>query len=242
MKCCVFQPRLNSSTFLSMKISANHPLLVSAISHFLSFPATASMTWVGPTWNVSTAIPDNDDVGLTDTRNISPSGITGIESVTLTLNLTGGWNGDLFAYVVHGSGFSVLLNRPGRSVSNPDGSATVGMSIAFDDSAVSDIHTAIPMSGGSVTGTYQPDGRTTDPHFTLNTDARPAMLSAFTGLDPSGSWTLFIADQSPGAQSTLQSWSLTITGIPEPSTALLAALGCIPLMQRRRTHPLNRFA
>jgi subtilisin-like proprotein convertase family protein len=217
-----------------MKISAKHRSLVSAISILISFPAAASMTWVGPTWNVSTAIPDNDDVGLTDIRSISPAGITVIDSVTLTLNLTGGWNGDLYAYVVHGSGFSVLLNRAGRSVSHPDGSATVGMSITFDDSAVTDIHTAIPMSGGSVTGIYQPDGRTTDPYFTLNTAPRPAVLSTFTGLDPAGSWTLFIADQSPGAQSTLQSWSLTIQGIPEPSALLMAMLGCLPLLMRNR--------
>ena len=88
---------------------------------------------------------------------------------------------------MHGdTGFAVLLNRPGRSLSTPDGSPTVGMNITFEDSAFSDIHTAIPMSGGSVSGTYQPDGRNIDPHDVLNTDARTAMLSSFNGLDGNG--------------------------------------------------------
>jgi len=200
----------------------------------LALPAAASTTWIGPAWTVSTAIPDNDDVGFSDSRALSIPGISAIASVTVNLNFIGGWNGDLYAYLVHGSGFSVLLNRPGRSGSNPDGSSSSGMSITITDSATMDIHTAIPMSGGSVSGTYQPDGRTTDPLNTLDTDARPAMLADFVTLDPAGSWTLFVADQAAGEQSTLQSWSLTVTGVPEPGTTLLALLGVLPLLRRRR--------
>jgi hypothetical protein len=42
-----------------------------------------------------------------------------------------------------------------------------------------------------VSGTYQPDGRTTDPLTVLDTDPRMAMLSSFTGLDANVTWTLF---------------------------------------------------
>lgn len=198
-------------------------------------PATAATVWTSPTWNVTTAIPDNDDVGLTDSRAVSVPGMMGIESVAVTLDLTGGWNGDLYAYLVHGSGFSVLLNRPGRSLASPDGSATVGMDITFDDLAAADIHTAIPMGGGTVGGIYQPDGRASDPLSVLNTDPRTAMLASFNGLDPNGTWTLFVADQSPGETSTLQSWSLTITTVPEPSAALLTLLSATALLRRRRS-------
>jgi subtilisin-like proprotein convertase family protein len=208
-------------------------LCVLGVLAFHSF-AAASTTWNGPTWTVSTVIPDNDEVGFTDTRNITVPAITEIESLTVNLNFTGGWNGDLYAYLVHGSGFSVLLNRPGRNLGNPDGSATVGMDITFDDSAFSDIHTAIPMSGGEVTGTWQPDGRETDPLLVLNTDARTAMLADFSGLDPNGTWTLFVADQSPGETSTLQSWSMTITAVPEPSVAVLIMFPAAAFLVRRR--------
>ena len=85
-----------------------------------------------------------------------------------------------------------------------------------------------------MTGSFQPDGRTTDPLAVLATDARPAMLSSFTGLDANGSWTLFLADQASGEVSTLQSWSLSITGVPEPSAALLSALAVIGIAFTRR--------
>lgn len=231
MKLNIHDPPTTHDFSMVMRISPLRFLFL------LSLPAAASTTWNGPTWNVSTAIPDNDDAGLASARTVTANGITQIENVTVTINLTGGWNGDLFAYLVHDSGFSVLLNRPGRSLSNPDGSATSGMSITFADSATMDIHTAIPMSGGSVTGTYQPDGRTNDPLLVQNTDARTAMLSSFNGLNANGTWTLFVADQSPGDTSTLQSWSLTVTGVPEPGGALLALLGLLTVLRRRREIP-----
>ena len=150
----------------------------------LPLAASAATTYTN-TWNVSTAIFDNDDVGFSDTRTISGSEITEIESVTVNLNFTGGWNGDLYAYLVHDTGFSVLLNRPGRITNNIEdiGSGTVGMDVTFDDAALTDLHTTIPLNGGSVTGTYQPDGRNIDPLNVASTDPRTAMLSSFIGLE-----------------------------------------------------------
>ncbi len=199
----------------------------------LPLAANAATTFT-ETWNVSTAIPDNDDAGYTNTRNLVAPDITEIESVTVALNFSGGWNGDLYVYLVHGTGFSVLLNRPGRDTGTPDGAATVGMSITLDDLATTDIHTGIPMSGGVVTGTWKPDGRTADPLVVVSSDPRSALLSSFDGLNANGNWTLFVADQSPGSVSTLQSWTLTVTGVPEPSAALLAAMASLGLLRRRR--------
>ena len=51
----------------------------------------------------------------------------------------------------------------------------------------------------------------------LNTSGRSAYLNAFNSLDPNGTWTLFIADLSSGDTSTLVSWELDITAIPEPA-------------------------
>lgn len=199
----------------------------------LPLAANAATTYSN-TWTVNSTIPDNDDAGYSNTRNLATLDITEITSVTVELNFSGGFNGDLYGYLVHGSGFAVLLNRPGRDTGTPDGSATVGMHIIFDDAAAADLHTAIPMSGGTVSGTYQPDGRTTDPLLVVAGDPRPAMLASFSGLNANGNWTLFLADQSPGATSTLQSWTLTVTGVPEPSAALLGAAGSLVLLRRRR--------
>ena len=61
------------------------------------------------------------------------------------------------------------------------------------------------------------------------------------GLDPNGSWTLFFADLSAGDQTTLTSWSLEITAVPEPVPAalglfggLLALGGLVRTLQTRR--------
>lgn len=197
----------------------------------LSAGAATSIT---QTWSISTAIPDNDDIGFSNTHSISAAGITEIESVTVELTFAGGWNGDLYAYLVHDGVISVLLNRPGRSLENPDGAASSGMTINLSDVAAADIHTAIPMSGGSVSGTFQPDGRMSDPLAVYDTDARPAMLASFNGLDVNGSWTLFVADQAAGEVSTLQSWSLNVTGVPEPSTCMLLGTFALGLAFSRR--------
>lgn len=197
----------------------------------LPLAAPAATTFTG-NWNVTAAIPDNDDVGFADSRLVTAPEITAIQSVTVGLSFSGGWNGDLYAYLVHDSGFTVLLNRPGRDTGSPDGSAASGMTVVLDDLAAADIHTAIPMGGGPVAGTYQPDGRTTDPLAVSAGDPRPATFASFTGLDANGTWTLFVADQSAGNTATLDSWTLAITGVPEPSAALLAATASLLLWRR----------
>jgi subtilisin-like proprotein convertase family protein len=193
--------------------------------------APAALTF-SESWVVSSLIPDNDPVGYSDTRTITTD-IAVISDVSVDLVFTGGWNGDLYAYLVHDSGFSVLLNRVGLSLGMPDGSSGAGMTLALNDAAAEDVHLAAPLVG-TFSGTFQPDGRLTDPSLVLDTDPRTAMLSSFVNLDGNGDWTLFVADVSPGSTSTLQSWSLNLTGvIPEPGVALLLA-GGLPLLLRRR--------
>ena len=216
--------------------SYKHPVALCGVGLLITAaqPTAAATIWTSPTWNVATTIPDNNDIGLSDTRTVSLIELDEIIALTLEVNLTGGWNGDLYAHLVHDSGFSVLLNRPGRSVSTPEGSPTGAMSVVFDDAAAVDIHTGIPLSGGSVSGSWQPDARTADPLLVLDSSPRSAYLSGFNGLNPNGSWTLFVADQSSGFTSTLQSWSLTITAVPEPTSALLMLLAGSGIMRRHR--------
>ena len=76
-----------------------------------------------------------------------------------------------------------------------------------------------------------PDGRTTFPTLTLDSDTPSAFLTSFDGLDPNGDWTLFIADLSGGDTHTLVSWGLEVTGpVPEPGTTVLFALGGVGLL------------
>ena len=198
-------------------------------------------------------IPDGSILGAADTRIFS-SAITGITNVRVSLNLTGApsagdaFNGDLYAYLTHGSGFSVLLNRSGRTTLNDFGYADSGFNVTFDDALPgADIHnyqlTANP-AGGALTGTWGSDGRNLNPAAALDTTPRTALLTSFNGLDPNGAWTLFVADVSPLSTARLASWSLEVTGsspIPEPGTALFGTLlTAVTLATRRRrssAHP-----
>lgn len=177
--------------------------------------------------NINQLIPDGSAVGLSDYRTISTSLVV-IDSVTVFLNITGGFNGDLYAQLTHSTGFSVLLNRVGRTAVNPYGYTDPGMNVQFSDNspAVADVHqyrttlfgNETTTLGGQLTGAWKPDGRAVDPAVVLNTSPRTALLSSFIGLNPNGEWTLFIADLDGGGQATLQSWGLRLDGdaVPEP--------------------------
>jgi hypothetical protein len=74
----------------------------------------------------------------------------------------------------------------------------------------------------------------------LDTDPGTAGLSVFDSLNASGSWTLFIADLSPGGTSELVSWQLIIDPVPEPSVLALTVLGLAAgLMRSRINRPIG---
>ena len=84
--------------------------------------------------SVNQLIPDGDSSGLASTVNIS--GQTGsVADVTVNLDINGFWNGDLYAYLVHGNGFAVLLNRVGSTSSDIYGYGDSGMNVTFSDNA-----------------------------------------------------------------------------------------------------------
>ena len=184
-------------------------------------------------------IPDANPIGYSSTNLVSGL-LGGIQNVNVSLDITGGWNGDLYAYLSFSDGFAVLLNRVGKSSSDDFGYGDAGFNVTFSDSAATDIHLYGGNGGNQLTGTWQPDGRETDPQLVVSSDPRTALLSSFDNLDPNGTWTLFVADMATGYQSTLVSWSIEITTVPEPATLqFLAAFGGLAAAgawwRRRRT-------
>lgn len=179
---------------------------------------------------VNTTVPDNSPIGLVSVIPVSSN--EQVVSVELHLHITGGWNGDLYAYLEHNGVISVLLNRPGRTADNLAGAASSGMSVTFsDDAQFDDIHTAISNTlGESVTGFFQPDGRAADPDTVTDLSPRSLFLSGFQGLDADGDWTLFIADLGAGDESFLVDWTLTLTTVPEPGGVLLTMIGGTALL------------
>ena len=54
-------------------------------------------------------------------------------------------------------------------------------------------------------------------------------------MNPNGTWTIFFADLSSGETSTLNSWSLDITAVPEPvNVALGISAGVFSLVALAR--------
>ncbi len=179
--------------------------------------------------DINRAVPDGNPAGIIDGRTIS-SVITSISSITVGLRISGGYNGDLYVTLQHSSGFSVLLNRPGKTGSDAYGYGDAGFNIRFDDAAANDVHTyqaiTTPGAGLPLTGTWQPDARNIDPTDVTASSTRSAYLSSFQGSAGSGTWTLFLADTvSGGGTATLSSWDLEITGVPEPTTIALGIFG-----------------
>jgi subtilisin-like proprotein convertase family protein len=169
-------------------------------------------------------VPDADYNGFADTRTITVANPVGsiLTDIQVNLNLTGGYNGDLYAYLTHGSGFAVLLNRVGRTGTNAFGYGDAGFNVTLSDSAPSDIHNYGGNAGQTLTGLWQPDARNTSPASVLDTFPRSAFLGSFAGQSANGPWTLFVGDFAAGDQSTLTSWSLQVTTIPEPGIGTLA--------------------
>ena len=217
------------------------PMLVVLIGSAAARAALSPFTFESNFANEG-VIPDNDWNGWQDTRIV-----TGIPtdwwilSLVVTLEVSGGWNGDLYGYLAHDTGLVVLLNRVGRTATDGSGYGNTGFNVVFADTpGNADIHlyqdfSPTYTSAGRLLGTWQTDGRNVHPSGALDTDARTTSLAAFKLLDPNGEWRLYLADVSPGDQSTIVRWELQIEAVPEASTLVpvLLVLGWAVCLHRR---------
>lgn len=215
---------------------------------------TGTMLWAGVVFgqgsetnflfNVNQAVPDGSPLGLSLTENLMGLGDK-ITNVKVGLDISGGYNGDLYAYLAGpNGGFAVLLNRVGVSNNaTAFGYSDSGFNVTFSDSAAYTIQyyqNETSPAGGQLAGTWQPEGVTVDP-LTSNPAAffgapQSAMLGSLDNTDPNGVWRLYLADLSSGGQATLVSFNLDIMTVPEPTTLALTGMGlagAFVLFQRR---------
>lgn len=209
----------------------------------LTASATVVLDWHSGTLN--SAIADNSAAGAAfTTAGGSWSGAwaggnsldTTSGSLSVLLNISGGYNNDLYGYLVYNDGAGtmtqVLLNRvtsTGAGLGSGAGTSSFAelqsAGVTLIDTAGSGIHSA---TGNPVTGSF-----TADSGATLN--------GTFGNMASGGTWTLFLADLAAGDQSTLVSWGLSVSVVPEPATwALLSFGGLVGLtglarFWRRRT-------
>jgi subtilisin-like proprotein convertase family protein len=187
-------------------------------------------------------IPDGNPTGWWDTRDFSSFSGSGwqITDVNVTFTITGGYNGDLSAYLSHNGVLVPLLNRVGTgSGSEPQysfGFPTSGFDrLRLDDAASTSIH-----------GVAVPDPYETPTYIAYRPDG--GKLENFNTYNPNGTWTIFFADLSGGdtTSSTLGSWSLEITAVPEPVNVALmvfaGVFGVVTVARNRRVRGFLRRA
>ncbi len=172
-------------------------------------------------------ITDGNSSPWSDTRTVSGITEATIGSVSIVVNISGGYNGDLYGYLSHAGVLIPLLNRVGTGTGNAFGASDAGLNVTFTDAGVNNIHTYQSVSGYSITGgaTWQPDGRTINPVTSAPSAYDAAGTTTFAnlaGLSPNGDWTLVLADLSAGGgQAQVLSLGVNITAVPEPINAAL---------------------
>jgi len=177
--------------------------------------ASATLSYMNQTLSYGSGsagllIPDGSPVGVASQMNFTAntSGNQMID-VTVGLNISGGYNGNLYAYLISPTGtLVVLMDQPGSAPFYAPGS---GMNVTLDSSAGTGIQVASETYRQTLSGTYAPLGN-------LSSIAAPGGNNG-TG---NGVWTLFFADLTRGGgQAYLDSWTLNLTVVPEPVTLAL---------------------
>ena len=170
--------------------------------------------------SLNLAIPDGNPNGIFTTIAVSGAG-SFLTDVNVTLNISGGYNGDLYGYLSYNGTLVTLLNRVGTGVGDTFGYSASGFSnVTLDDAS----------GNGNIHNVANPLANTA-----YTPDIGGNNLASFNGGNPNGTWTLFFADLSGGDVSTLNGWSLDITAVPEPvNVALLVAGGLLGLLSLGR--------
>jgi len=170
--------------------------------------AHATLTW-SQTFTISNsalngAIPDGNPLGIyfDGLFNLANTGDR-VLGVSVGLDLSGGYNGDLYAYLSAPDGtMVVLMNQPGTDAFGAGGA---GMNITLQ-AGTSD-HGSIQSAGdGYWSGSYNPASSL----YSFGTPGSP-------GGSANGTWSLYFADlSSGGGTAQLNAWTLGVTVVPEP--------------------------
>jgi subtilisin-like proprotein convertase family protein len=140
----------------------------------------------GPTTFNSTNVPLPLPDLATTTSTLTTSGLPGVVTkVTVTLNITHTFDGDLVVDLIGPGGQTVNL------FTSVGGAGQNFTNTTLDDAA------ATPISGGSApfSGSFSPQ----------------QLLAGLNGSTPNGTWTLRITDVGPQDVGTLNSWSIRLT-------------------------------
>jgi hypothetical protein len=204
------------------------------------------------TFTNALVVPDNSTLGVTDEIYVVAPPLRIID-VTVSLEFSSPdlydppFNGDYYVYLQHSfdsdNRMAVLLNRVGMlSVTNGFGYGDTGFDINLMSSG-KDVHYYRDNNpsydqNGRLVGNWEADGRLTTPPEEGH--PREFGLDDFYGMNANGIWTLFAADLNEGGVGQIDSWSLTVTVVPEPGSSLLFLAGCSLIFFSRRIYRSSR--
>lgn len=175
-----------------------------------SFPFTNSALIAIPSSGAGTPYPSTINVsGITDL----------VGQVTATLyGISHTFPDDIDVLLVSPGGQKLLL------LSDAGGSADVSnVTLTFDDNAAS----FVPDSGPLVSGTFKPTNYGTGDTFPAPAPAGPyaSALSTFAGVNPNGTWSLFVVDDASGDSGAINGgWSLNFTTVQPVTTTVVDTL------------------
>ncbi|MCX6896853.1 MAG: hypothetical protein NTZ16_15455 [Verrucomicrobia bacterium] len=131
-------------------------IAITGLLALTAWPASATIFTVS-SGSLNAGIADGNPVGYVNSLIVNdPNGGAAVRDVNVLLDITGGYNGDLYGYLVDPTGQLVLLlNRVGTglggAVQQSFGYADAGFNnITLDDSAATGIHAY--GGGGAPTG------------------------------------------------------------------------------------------
>ncbi len=142
--------------------------------------------------------------------SVAVSGMSGLVSkVTVTLNgVTHSIASDIDALLVAPTGANIILMSDAASGGAFSAS---NVTLTIDDAALS----ALPPAGNLSTGSFRPtniDPGDVFPAPAPAPSAQTTLAGAFTGINPNGTWQLFIVDDATGDVGSIAGgWSLSIT-------------------------------
>ncbi|HEY6166600.1 MAG TPA: Calx-beta domain-containing protein, partial [Verrucomicrobiae bacterium] len=159
----------------------------------------------------STAITINDNSPASPyPSSILVSGVAGsVSKVTVTLsNLSHTFPADVDVLLVSPTGQRVIvMSDAGSSSTSPN--PVNNVTLTFDDDAAS----GLPQTNQIVSGTFRPTNFSPAEFFPPPAPAAPfsATLSAFNGINPNGTWSLYVLDDNGLDFGSIASgWSLDI--------------------------------
>ncbi len=166
---------------------------------------------VGPIAIPATGSPDQTGTANPYPSSITVAGMTGpVTKVTVSFNnLTHNALNDVDALLVAPTGANLVVLSDSGDPNNL--TFANNATLTFDDAAP----TPVPQSGNVPTGSYKPtntSGVDSFPPPAPAPSSQTTLAGAFTGINPNGTWQLFIVDDATGDVGTMAGgWSLTVT-------------------------------